>query len=157
MSVVVTPDARSPVLDAFDIVSIVSDPQESVAVWRDTDADALVVDSIDTALLDEIRGVDDGPSAPVVLVTREDYPRGPADAVLAPDADAPGARAVISRANDARAYRAAVTALFEACRGRDAGHHGSEVRRLRTRADEAYQALETVPPSVLYTPTDPEQ
>lgn len=157
MSVVVTPDAHSAVLDELDVVSVVTDPRESVAAWRDTAADALVVDSIEYEFLDDIRAARDGTSAPIVLVTNETDVPGPADALLAPDADEHAARAAIQRARDARDYREIVTDLYEACQDREPGHPTDEIRRLREQADAAYRSLDDVPPSVLYSTDTTEQ
>lgn len=157
MPVVVTPESRSPALDALDVVSVVADAAASVAAVEDADADALVVDSPDPAVLTAIRNADGGSAVPVVLITTEEYPIGPADAVVAPDADTEVAQDAIDRAQAAAEYRTAVGDLYEACRNRSAGQPDESIRDLREAADHAYEDLDELPPSAFHPSADDEQ
>lgn len=154
MSVVVTPDAGSPVLDALDVVAVAPTPAEGVTTWRDADADALVVDSGDERLVASVRDEPDGAAVPIVLVTSAAHPEAHADAVLSPDADADEATDAVQRAVTARDYRDAVTALYEACRDRTFGHPDDRILELRAAADRAYERLDEIPPSILHASPD---
>ena len=157
MPVVVTPESRSPTLDVLDVVSVVTDAAAGVAAVRDADADAIVVDSPDPALIDAIRETAGGAEIPVVQITAEGEPEGPADALLAPEADADGAHDAIERARAVAEYRTAVGALYEACRNRSAGRPEASIRELREAADDAYERLDEVPPSAFHPSPDDEQ
>lgn len=157
MPVVVTPESRSPALDALDVVSVVADAAASVAAVGDADADALVVDSPDPTVLTAIREADGSTAVPVVLITTEEHPTGPADAVLAPDADAEAAQDAIVQAQAAAEYRTAVGDLYEACRNRSAGQPEESIRDLRAAADHAYEGLDELPPSAFHPSAADEQ
>lgn|GEM_PF-2834207 len=151
MSVVVTPDARSPVLDTFDVKAVVQTAEGSVAEWRDAGADVLVVDSLDADLVREIRASTHGEFVPVVQVTPSGSPDSPADAFLETDADAAAATDALSRAVRVRDYRAALADLYDACMTREPGQpDDTEIRELRALADRSFQALDEIPPSVFY-------
>lgn len=157
MSVVVTPDSRSPVLSSLDVSATEHDPAESVATWRDAGADAVVVDSVDEWVVDVIRAAAESCFVPVLVVTTDERPSGAADATLHPEADAADARAAVEQAVAARDYRRVVAALYEACRGRGAGQPDQQLRDLRAEADRAFEALDEVPPSAFDLSTTSEQ
>lgn len=150
MSVVVTPDIRSPVLDTFDVAAVVRTVEASVAEWRDVQADVLVVDSTDADLLREIRATPDGQGIPVVQVTTGDPANGPADAFLDVDADADTAADAVSQAIRVRDYRVALANLYDACMAREPGQPDDEIRALREIADRAFDELDEYPPSIFY-------
>lgn len=152
MPVVVTPEPRSPTLALLDAVTVAPTAAASVTAWRESDATAIVVDSMDRSLSEEIRAQPDGQTVPLVLVTTENPTDGPADALLAPDADAETVFATIERAEAARDYRQAVTELFVACKDREIGQPREDILELRKAADDAYERLDELPPSAFYTP-----
>jgi hypothetical protein len=157
VSVVVTPDAVTPAASALDIVAVATDPAACVTTWRDSDADAVLVDSADDAILTTIREEPGGDEVPVVFVTPADYTEAPADAVITPNADAATVSAAVERARTARDYRLAVTALYAACQGRDIGQPEADIRDLREAADRAYENLDGIPPSVFYAGPEKER
>lgn len=154
MRVVVTPAEGSPAVSTLDVVAAVADPVACVDTWRETGADAVLVDA-DADVLTTIREADGGDEVPLVLVTDRDHTTAPADALLSPAA-IDDADAAVDRARTARDYRKAVTALFEACHGRDIGRPEPEILELRRAADSAYDELEEIPPSVFYAGVDHE-
>lgn len=157
MPVVVTPEARSPIIDALNVESVVPDAAASVAEVEDTGADAVVVDSDDTTLVTAIRDASGGADVPIILISTDEDWMGPADAILHPDAEPSAAVDAIERARSAATYRTAVGDLYEACRGRAAGRPEQSIRDLRATADEAYEDLDELPPSAFHSTMDDEQ
>ena len=157
MPVVVTPEPRSPTLDALDVVAVVADAIASVTAVQDEGADALVVDSDDTTLVAAIRDAPGGADVPVILISTDEDWTGPADAILHPDADPEAAVDAIEQARAAAEYRDAVGELYEACRGRAAGRPEQSIRDLRAAADDAYEDLDDLPPSAFHPSSDTEQ
>lgn len=157
MPVVVTPEARSPILDALNVVSVVPDAAKCVAEVEAEGADALVVDTDDTTVVTTIRDAPSGADVPVILISTDEDWMGPADALLHPDAEPSAAVDAIERARSAATYRTAVGELYEACRGRAAGRPEQSIRDLRATADEAYEELDELPPSAFHPTPDAEQ
>lgn len=150
MSVVVAPEVRSPVLDALDVESVAAAAADAVDAWQASAVDALVVDTMDDRFVDALRAADGGDNVPLVLVTTDDSPEAPVDAVLTPDADADTAASAVGNAVSARDYRQAVSDLYDACQGRELGNPDPSLRDLRAVADEAYAELDDIPPSIFH-------